>query len=371
MDENNATPNQPQGKKKRKPFFVREIDASLLGRNSGLSKNARHLHLILRKLADAKTGEVRIGVHWYSPREIEREAEMHRNTRNKAMRELIAAGLARRERPRHAITADERLTGKPRKHVVWAEAQYYVSPIPRPDWLSSIAQEHKPNTGAGLSTAQNKGHRRKPRKQRASSTAQQEEPENGSSIAQSVCSTPFVQQVLQESPRVLGASPLPLAGENHSPIYQGGDSQGAPAFPPQIKEIVNDLKSDLASTAYYFKPNPIPPYAFVDVKKFFIKQTDALAIPYSQSVAVYERIVKEFLNPAPAKPTPEPTPPNFAALNPKQRARALNDARVHPYWKVYGRFQSYLLRTFGQPASRLSLDQYPTAWQAAVNGPKN
>ena len=223
MADDNKTEHQPQEKK---AFVIREVDSSLLKR---LSPNAFRLWMVLRKLADAKTGQVRIGVHWYSPREIEREVEMSHNTRKAAMRELIAVGLAHREKPRHAVTTTERLSDRPRKHVVWAEAQYYVSPTPRSDWLSSIDQTQKPNTGAGSSIDHKTHRRRKPHKQRASCIDQQNAPENNSSIDQSVGGPPNGRQVLQEPPKDLGASPLPLAVENNCPIYPGVDSQGSPA----------------------------------------------------------------------------------------------------------------------------------------------
>jgi hypothetical protein len=245
--------NQPQEKK---AFVIREIDSSLLDR---LSPNAFRLWMTLRKMADAKTGAVRVGTHWYKPREIERKVKMSRNTRNEAMAELVAAGLAHRERPRHAILAEERLSGKPRKHVVWANAQYFVSPTPRSDWLSSIAQGQKPNTGAGSSTAQNKHHRPKPRKQRASSTAQEEKAESNPSTAQSVCSTPFVQQVLQEVPIGLpqAVSPSGLAVSVPVPLYNGVDSQGSPATSTALYE--GNKKTASA------KPTPLPDASKDDV----------------------------------------------------------------------------------------------------------
>src|SRR6266404_265606 len=77
--------------------FYLQFDVNLWG-NCRLSKNARHLHITLLRLADAKTGELRIRTHWFTPAEVEREAEMSHNTRKKAMRELLNAGLADRKR---------------------------------------------------------------------------------------------------------------------------------------------------------------------------------------------------------------------------------------------------------------------------------
>ena len=160
---------------------------------------------------------------------------MSHNTRKAAMRELVTAGLAHRERPRHAVACKERLSGNLRNHVVWAEARYFVSPTPRSDWLSSTDQTQNTNTDAGSSTDQNKGDRRKPYKQRASSTDQNKNnPENTSSsasIAQSVGGPPNGRQVLQEAPKDLqpSASSLPL------PLREPERSEGAFQDSPQPK----------------------------------------------------------------------------------------------------------------------------------------
>jgi hypothetical protein len=95
----------------------------LLRRKADLSKNARLLHGTLRAMADAKTGELRIRDHGWTPAEIDREAQISHVTRKAAMRELIAAGLADSKRDRITVTVKDRLSGKYRKRVVLGRAQ--------------------------------------------------------------------------------------------------------------------------------------------------------------------------------------------------------------------------------------------------------
>jgi hypothetical protein len=53
----------------------------------------------------------------------------------------------------------------------------------------------------------------------------------------------------------------------------------------------------------------IPVFELEDLRKEFLEQTNALGIPFPEAPQLYEKVVREFLNPTPAKPTPKPTPP--------------------------------------------------------------
>ena len=85
---------------KKKPFIVREIPAPMLRRNVELSRNARFLWATMLSLADARTGELRKGEHWFDGAYIEREAQMCDRLRKKHMRELMAAGYVTTSRIR-------------------------------------------------------------------------------------------------------------------------------------------------------------------------------------------------------------------------------------------------------------------------------
>lgn len=91
----------PRRSNRRKPFIV-DAPAPMLRRSNELklSKHARHLYMTMRALANGKTGELRIRDHWLRADYIDREAEMCRNVRLPAMRELIAAGFVSVERER-------------------------------------------------------------------------------------------------------------------------------------------------------------------------------------------------------------------------------------------------------------------------------
>ncbi len=82
-----------------KPFIV-DTSATMLKKNELLSRNARQLYLTMRALADGKTGELRIGGRWLKATVFDRAAEMCKNTRLPAMRELIASGFVTLDRPR-------------------------------------------------------------------------------------------------------------------------------------------------------------------------------------------------------------------------------------------------------------------------------
>ena len=75
--------------------FIADVEASLLKKNSRISKHARRLYLTLRGLADGKNGELRIGGRWLRATVFDKAAEMCRDVRMEAMRELIAEGSLR------------------------------------------------------------------------------------------------------------------------------------------------------------------------------------------------------------------------------------------------------------------------------------
>jgi hypothetical protein len=242
--DDNKTETQPQGKKKKKKFIVREVDASLLRRNAALSKNARHLHGTLRAMGDAKTGEVRIGKHWYTPDQIDREAEMSHNTRKTAMRELIRAGLAHLDRPRHATIIKERLSGKLRKHDVLGRSHYSVSPTPRRDWLDNIRSN---NFRAGST--------KKTRGQKASSIDQilpdRADPpkQSVSSIDQSVYGTPNGLSNLCSNPPLPTpagvAVDLGVAGEGETIPIQTLSQELPDETPAQTRERLKKWASEI------------------------------------------------------------------------------------------------------------------------------
>lgn len=103
-------PNQPEPRKRdrirpQKPFIV-DIDSSVVRE---LSRHADHLYHALRRLADGKSGELRIGGRWLKATRFDKEAKMCRDTRLPAMRELRDKGLVTVERPRVHRTIDGRV----------------------------------------------------------------------------------------------------------------------------------------------------------------------------------------------------------------------------------------------------------------------
>jgi hypothetical protein len=327
MSENNKQPSQSQPLKK---FFVREVDASLLGRNSGLSKNARHLHLILRKMADAKTGELRIGTHWWTPAEIDREAEICARTRKKAMRELVTHGLAHWKRERITVTVNERLSGLLRNHSVWGKVHYSVSPIPRPDWVPSTVHTQNPNTGVCSSTDHNMHRRGKPRKQRVPSTVHNENPEKNPSTVHSVHRAPNAPTNTTEEPKDLTPaalpSPLPLSsGINRA--NGGGDSQDSPPTapppsgaikpeyqkpedkPPEVLWLVSCLKDILRKELAGWDPTaPIPNLAHVIA--IWKRECRNHVVDWKTRNDCFDEAVRSVrAELTPAKPAPAPKPP--------------------------------------------------------------
>jgi hypothetical protein len=115
----------------KNPFIV-DMPAPMLTRNTELSRNARNLWGTLRGLADGKTGELRIKGQWMKATYFDRKAEMCKNTRLPAMRELIATGYVTVKRPRvwRMIGGRMRAVAGPTQYTVHRE------PAPRIDQQS-------------------------------------------------------------------------------------------------------------------------------------------------------------------------------------------------------------------------------------------
>src|ERR1700722_10047336 len=75
------------GSIKKSPFIV-DVPAPMLKRHFQLSMNARRLYMTLRALAEGTTGELKINGQWLRAKAIESAAEMGRDVRLAAMREL-------------------------------------------------------------------------------------------------------------------------------------------------------------------------------------------------------------------------------------------------------------------------------------------
>jgi len=163
-----ATVAQPK-KKIKKKFVIRDTSAEIY---NSLTPQAAHLWMTLRRLANAKTGELCLpNGQWITGARISREAKMHRNTRSIYMRELSALGLACAKPHYEVKRIADRFSGHVRKRKVRVGFHYSVSESPRPDWLSTKAQS------------------RKPHKQRVSTKAQSAKT---STKAQFLCSTKIV-----------------------------------------------------------------------------------------------------------------------------------------------------------------------------------
>jgi hypothetical protein len=80
----------------KSPFIV-YAPASMLKRHVRLSKNARHLWSTLLALADGQTGELKVKGRWRKAKEFDAAAEICREVRFAAMKELIAEGLVGRK----------------------------------------------------------------------------------------------------------------------------------------------------------------------------------------------------------------------------------------------------------------------------------
>ena len=102
-----------------RPFIV-DAPATMLKRNTELSRNARNLYGTMRALADGKTGHLKIKGRWLRACVFDRAAEMCRCVRLGAMRELVAYGLVTVERERIERFLDGR------RRVVFGPCHYTV-----------------------------------------------------------------------------------------------------------------------------------------------------------------------------------------------------------------------------------------------------
>ena len=112
----------PQAEKTKKPFIV-DVPASMLKRNPNLQLNkaARNLYTTMRALANGKTGELKINGRWVKATVIDKAAEMCRDLRMRAMRDLVALGLVtmERERVKRVIKGRIRVVRSFTKYVVF------------------------------------------------------------------------------------------------------------------------------------------------------------------------------------------------------------------------------------------------------------
>lgn len=134
--------------KKKTAFIIRNTSANVL---KSLSPRAAHLWLTLRRLADARTGELRYPTGPFVHRaRIMAEAGMRsKNTFGRYLLELRLAGLAHIRQTEEVITLPSG-----RKHQVYSPAQYEVSENPRQDWVSCVSQSKKPHRYSGSCVSQ-------------------------------------------------------------------------------------------------------------------------------------------------------------------------------------------------------------------------
>jgi hypothetical protein len=170
----------------KKSYILNGINTDVLQR---LSKNAARLWLTLLRLADAKTGELRIREHWFTPSEIGRNGKMSKNVRGKAMQELTDAHLVDVRRKRIKTAMRERHTGLVHDHERLGPAQTYVAKSPRQDWPTYKPTAEKAQSEPASSTAQNVGGRSHPYKQRRNGTSSVENTDNKRPTSTSTTST--------------------------------------------------------------------------------------------------------------------------------------------------------------------------------------
>jgi len=118
-----------------KRLFIVDTSARMLRKNPELSKNARQLYLTLRSLADGKSGELRIGDRWLKAITFETAAEICRNVRLRAMRELMVLGLVTVTRPRvlRVIGGRIRSVAGPVRYTVHRDPVPVRVPFPKND----------------------------------------------------------------------------------------------------------------------------------------------------------------------------------------------------------------------------------------------
>ena len=123
----------------KRAFVIRDVDSRMTRKYPGLSKGARNLWLPMLGMANAKTGELRHKTYWFRGKDIDRRAEISDRTRQKQMKELVRNGFVRTERERTEGVLTDELTGHKRwRKGVLGNVHFFVSKLPREDWLSSI-----------------------------------------------------------------------------------------------------------------------------------------------------------------------------------------------------------------------------------------
>ena len=132
----------------RKPFIV-DADARMLKKSTGevkLSRAARILYLALRALANGKTGELKIRGRWLKSEQFDAQAEMCRDIRLRAMRELQVLGYVTVKRERVLQVIDGR------KRVVLGAVHYTVHRHPAATQDSSKPQANGPSLLQSISS---------------------------------------------------------------------------------------------------------------------------------------------------------------------------------------------------------------------------
>src|SRR6266851_8223911 len=140
--------NEKKPSQAKSSFIIRNTSADTL---KSLSPRAAHLWMTLRRLADAKTGELR----WPSGTWIPRARIMadvgikSKNTFGRYLLELRSAGLAHVSQENAIVTLPHG-----RKHLIFHAATYSVSENPRQDWVSCVSQSKKPHRHSGPCVSQ-------------------------------------------------------------------------------------------------------------------------------------------------------------------------------------------------------------------------
>jgi hypothetical protein len=118
----------------KKKFVLRNTSAEVV---QSLSPNELKLWMNMRRLADAKTGALCFNGKPVSAERIQREAKMGPDRRKETMRSLMAKGLVLMVQEHAVREVVDRRSRKMRKRFIYKKVQYWVSEIPRPDWISS------------------------------------------------------------------------------------------------------------------------------------------------------------------------------------------------------------------------------------------
>ena len=297
MEETNATPDQPQEKK---AFVIRDTPVWLDQHQDWISDGARQLYKALRTLMDQRTGRLFIpGKGWIRIRTVEQKAGMSEETRLKYTKELKALGGIQIHRD-HVTRS---INGRNRK--VWGQAEITVLSLKPPKAhkhsRSTTPGSKKPNTGKVSTTPGNSDNKEIEPQSKVSTTPGSTEnllhPDSSGPV-DSGC------QKMSEGPQRGASQDSPAT--TTPPAAKGLSSKPQYDYPTQTQSIVEDLKLWLRGFADKYAGS-IPVWKMKECREHFLEETDALAIPFQPAISLYERTVRESLNPAPAKPTPQPT----------------------------------------------------------------